>query len=237
MQPGLVTTLHKIHHKRTRSGTYCGAEPIAKSKKRHPRKGDLAPPSFGLMNIANVGGMKTSFFEKSNFQFVKDALEALRAAHYDTESESVPFIAVSELLTGRCPISLPDSTRYGKLIGEMAQLGIVKKIFSFSADGGVEPPKDDDIRRLLAKLPSTIVVLPMFAVVKEVGPPGTARPIENGRSVKPPHHQALFTLPGAKQITEALCSRSTAGMIALHGDYRSRHAKNQPKFFCTTICT
>lgn len=178
----------------------CGLIPgfgVSRSSVGFVFKGDIAPPDYGLMSVANVGLLKLSFFERLPYPFVALALRYLREPHTDLSSVEAKFRPVvspaGTIVDFSCT---PDSRRYASLIRCMVKAGLL------SVCSKEAPP---------------FVVLPLFAVVKDVSMK-LARPIENGRPLN-----CVATLPfsllGTSGIVKALLARRWCKVSAIDADF------------------
>jgi hypothetical protein len=157
-------------------------------------KGDVAPPHFKLMSVKNVGGLCLEHFLSSPFSFATRSISLLREPHF-------PVGPLPCLINTSADLSrTPDSSRYFNLVKELAYHKLIEPV-------PVTVPFED----------TPLVILPLFAVVKEVEPP-TARPIENGRLSKDSNWYSDFHLPGAKQLVDAFRTMNSANRLALHFD-------------------
>jgi hypothetical protein len=172
-------------------------------------KGDLAPPHFPVMSINNPGGIYLGFFESSRFLFVQMALADLSADHYDSLHGSQHVLQRSSVQCSWEITSLtPRSDRYYSLVQQLLTAKIVCRLSDLQAVA--------DHHRVL-----NIVILSLFAVVKDLPPTPSCRPIENGRPVKSQTFKSGFSLPGASRLTQILLRLNTSGWVAAHGDLQN----------------
>ena len=178
--------------------------PKRKSSSLPILKGDIAPSSYKLMKIDRAGKMKTEVFSSSPFAFTRIAYQMLlHDPHYNIDDVAPKYVFDPKL--GKSGLdATPDSIKYERLVHEMKNKNLVQAI-------------------ALESVIAPVVVLRLFAVVKEtafLGSPGLARPIENGRPVKPKKDASSgFSLAGATQMLLLLLDLASEGMSAYHYDY------------------
>lgn len=154
-------------------------------------RGDLAPPTFGLMSVENVGGMNLEWFEKSlpwAATFVQTALRVLHDPHVNMSLIPPTFTDGHG----------PDSRFYLPLIEEMKRHGLVSEV--------TEPPA---------------VILSLFAVVKDpltktARPIENGRP-----TVAASHNSGELHIPGAAQISKVLVNFRGRTPFIVHLDVRN----------------
>lgn len=172
-------------------------------------KGDLAPPHLPLMSINNPGGISLNFFAESPFSFTRSALADLHGNHYEDAPEqhilrrssaTDPWIIDST--------TIPTSDRYAKLIPSLLAAKVISPLSHLQGIADTSGILD-------------LVVLRLFAVVKDLPPTATCRPIENGRPVRSPYYRSNFSLPGGKKLTQIFLMTDTRSWTALHGDLQN----------------